>query len=211
MQLRLALALLGLEPLVALRGLGLALELLQLARDLITHVLQALQILSGIPDAALGLAPALLVNGDPGRFLQITPQILRTGLDEPRDRALLDNGVATRAQPRAQKDIGDIALTAARPVEVVVRLGVAGDLALDGDLAVGGVRAADAAVTVIEDELDRRLADRLARRRAIKDHVRHGLAAQVLRRALAHDPAHRVDDVGLAAAVGPDHGDHFPR
>ena len=32
----------------------------------------------------------------------------------------------------------------------------------------------------------------------------HGVAAQVLGGQLAHDPAHGVDDVRLAAAVGPD-------
>src|SRR5690606_18258314 len=39
--------------------------------------------------------------------------------------------------------------------------------------------------------------------RAGEDHVVHGLAAQVLGRLLAHTPADRIHDVGLAASVGP--------
>src|SRR3546814_15645103 len=36
----------------------------------------------------------------------------------------------------------------------------------------------------------------------------HRLAAQILGRALAHHPAYGVDDVRLAATVGPDHRRH---
>src|SRR5690606_30202630 len=38
--------------------------------------------------------------------------------------------------------------------------------------------------------------------------IRHRLAAQVLRRTLAHHPAHGIDDVGFAATVGADHRRH---
>src|SRR5262249_25205947 len=44
--------------------------------------------------------------------------------------------------------------------------------------------------------------------RAVEDDVRHGPPAEVLGALLAHAPADGVDDVGLAAAVGPDDPDH---
>ena len=67
-----------------------------------------------------------------------------------------------------------------------------------------GVLAAEGAVGVVEDQLDGGLADRFARIGAVEDNVRHRVATQVLGRAFAHDPAYRIDGVGLAAAVGTD-------
>src|SRR4029079_16129616 len=71
-------------------------------------------------------------------------------------------------------------------------------------------RAAGAALVVREHELDARAARGLPQVRAVEDHVLHRLAAQLARLALAEHPAHRVDDVGLAAAVGADDADELP-
>ena len=79
--------------------------------------------------------------------------------------------------------------------------------ALQRHLRVAGVLAGQLAVGVVEHQLDRRRADRLARAGAVEDDVGHRIAAQVLGRDLAHHPAHGVDDVGLAAAVGADDAD----
>ena len=46
---------------------------------------------------------------------------------------------------------------------------------------------------------------------AAEDHVLHRLAADRERRLLAHRPQHRVGDVGLARAVGPDDHAHAGR
>src|SRR3546814_11736224 len=61
------------------------------------------------------------------------------------------------------------------------------------------------------DLFDGRLRHRLARRRAGEDHVGQRVAAQAAGGPLAHHPAHRVDDVGLAAAVWADHPGHGGR
>src|SRR3546814_151961 len=79
------------------------------------------------------------------------------------------------------------------------------------DLVERRVLAGDGVVGVVEDQFDRRLRHRLARRRAGKDHVGQRVAAQAAGGALAHHPAHRVDDVGLAAAVRADHAGHVGR
>ena len=68
---------------------------------------------------------------------------------------------------------------------------------------------AGTAVGVIEYQLDGRCADRFATGRAIEDNVRHRLAAEVLGRALAHDPAYRIDDIDFAAAIGSDDTDEI--
>ena len=62
-------------------------------------------------------------------------------------------------------------------------------------------------VGVVKYQFDRGLADRLARAGAAEDHIGQGLAAQVFGRAFTHDPGHRVNDVGFAAAVRPDDAD----
>src|SRR5690606_9296786 len=54
-------------------------------------------------------------------------------------------------------------------------------------------------------------ADRLARTGPRKDHVGERITAQATGRALAHYPAHGIDDVGLAATVRTDDGSQVGR
>ena len=198
------LALLLLQRLVAARGHGLALQVADLLVELLAQVVQAIEVLAGVRDAALGLAAPLLVLGDAGRLLEEGAHVVGLGLDEARDHALLDDRVAAAAEAGAEEELRDVLAPAARAVDEVGRLAVAPDLALEGHLGVGGVGTGDRAVGVVEDELDRGGADGLAAAGAVEDHVGHVVAAQVLGGDLAHDPAHRVDDVGLAAAVRAD-------
>ena len=68
-----------------------------------------------------------------------------------------------------------------------------------------------AAIAVVEYQLDGSLAHRLAIDGAVKNHVGHGLATQILRGTFTHDPAHSVDNIGLATAIGADDGAHITR
>ena len=196
--------LVGLQRAVFLGRGGLALQVLKLFANLLAQVVQTLQVLARVAHTGFGLAPAFLVLGDAGRFFDEQPQLVRLGLDEARDHALLNDGVTARTQAGAKEQVLDVAAPAARTVEEVGRLTVAGHLALDRDLIEGRKLSSSPAVGVIEGQLDAGHADRLAAGTAVKDDVGHGLAAQHLGRTLAHDPAHRVDDIGLAAAVRPD-------
>ncbi len=90
-QLSLELTLLGLVFLVLLRGLGLPVQALELALQLLAQVGQARQVFLGAADAILGLATALLVLGDAGGFLDEVAQFLGLGLDQLADHALLDD------------------------------------------------------------------------------------------------------------------------
>ena len=195
---------LGPELAVALGGARLALQLLQLLLHLLAQVVEPLEVLARVADAVLGLAPALLVLGDAGRLLDEDAQLVGLGLYELADHALLDDGVAARAEASAEEDVDHVAPPAARAVEEVLRLAVTAHHPPDGDLGVLGVGAAEPALAVVEDELHRCLGDRLARARAREDDVGHGVAAQVPGGGLAHHPAHGVDHVRLAAAVGAD-------
>jgi hypothetical protein len=94
-------------------------------------------------------------------------------------------------------------------VDVIARLAVALQHALDRNVAVPRPLPADAAETVIEHQLDTRAIGRRPLRGAVEDDILHGFAAQVARLRFAQHPAHRVDDVRLAAAVRADHAEQL--
>jgi hypothetical protein len=112
--------------------------------------------------------------------------------------------VAARAEAGTEEQVSDVLAAAFRAVDEVGRIAVPRHQTLKRYFRIAGIRPGELAIAVVEHELDRTAADRLARPRSVEDHVGHGVAAQVLRGDLAHDPAHGVDDVGLAAAIRPD-------
>ena len=114
---------------------------------------------------------------------------------------MLDNGIAARAKTRAKKNILDVASSAACAVEQVVRLTVPAHFATNRDVCIGRVLSANTPVTVIKDQLNASGIVRFTGVRAVKDDVCEVLAAQLLCRAFAHDPAHGINDVRFAAAV----------
>jgi hypothetical protein len=158
-------------------------------------------------DAILGLAAALLVLGDAGRLFEEGAQLFGARFDHARDHTLLDDRVAARAEPGAEEQLGDVLAAAACAIQEVGRGPVARHDAFQRDLRVARVLAGKLAVRVVEHQLDRGRADRLARAGAVEDDVCHRVPAQVFRGDLAHHPADGVDDVGLAATVRTDDAD----
>jgi hypothetical protein len=203
-QFRRGFAFLFLQFAIALGGTGLALQMVELPRQFLAHVVQPFEVLFGVPYPRFRFAAALFVLRNAGRLFEIDAQVFRLRFDELADHALLDDRVAARTEPGAEEDVHDVAATTLRAVEEVGRLRVAGDLAADGDLRVFGVFAADAAVGVVEREFDAGEGGRLPRRRAVEDHVGQRFAAQLPRGAFAHHPTHRVDDVRFTTPVGTD-------
>ncbi len=161
--------------------------------------------------AGFRLAAPLLVLGDTGRFLDIDAQLFRLGLDESGNHALLNDGVGARAEAGAQENIRDVLAAAAYAVQKVIRLGFARHQSLDGDFRKLGILAPETTIRIIEDQLNGGLGNRLAGSRTIENHIRHGLAAQVLGGRLTHDPAHSVDDIRLATTIGANHGRQIGR
>ncbi len=188
----------------AARDGGLALQVADLLVHLLAEVVEALEVLACVRDPALGLPPALLVPGDPGSLLDEGAHVVGLGLDQARDHALLDDRVAAGAESGAEEQLCDVLAPAAGAVDEVGRRPVARHDTLERDLGEARISARDRAVRIVEDELDGRRPDRLAPAGSVEDDVAHRVAAQVLGGYLAHDPAHGVDDVGLAAAVGTD-------
>src|SRR5690606_21045165 len=211
LQLGLELTFLGLPGLVLLGSLRLAMQVRQLTLQLLAQVGQTLEVLMGTADAILGFAPALLVFGDAGGLFDEQAELVGLGLDELGNHALFDDRIAARPQPGAEEDVGNVPAAAFGTVEEVLVLPFPGHLAAAGDLVVAGVFALEGTVAVVEDQRDGGLTYRLAGVGAVEDDVGHRHATQVLRRALAHDPAHRINDVGLAKAIGPHHCRHIAR
>src|SRR6185437_9518251 len=193
-----------LQLLPAFSGTRLPVEMIELLLDFLAHVAHAVQVLACGLDAAFGLLAAFLVARDARGLFQVHAQLFRVRLDDVGNDALLDDRVTARTQAGAEEQVGDVTPAAAHAVEEIVRLRIAPDHALDRNLVVTRVLAADRAVGIVEDQLDHGLPDRLASGRTGKDHVGQRLATQAAGRALAHHPADRVDDVGLAATVGAD-------
>jgi len=191
--------------------LGLSLQLDDLVAQLVADVLDPGEVLAGVGEAVLGLAAALLVFGDAGRLLEEEAQLLGLGLDDARDHALLDDGVGARTQAGAHEKVDHVAPAHVHIVDVVGRLAVAVEHALDGDLGILRPLAAGAALGIVEMQLDAGAADGLALAGAVEDDVLHGLAAQGGGLGLAEHPAHGVDHVGFAAAVGADHAHELAR
>jgi len=200
-----------LESLVALGDLGLRLELFELGGQFAQDVLDPGHVLARVGQAVLGLAAALLVARHARGLFQEHAQFVGPGLDDARDHALADDGVAARAQAGAQEDVMDVAATDLLVVDEIAAGAVAGQYPLDGDLAVLAPLPGRPALGIVEHQFDRGPRRRLAVDRAVEDHVLHGLAAQLGGLGFTQDPAHGIDDVGLSAAIGTHHADQLAR
>ena len=105
-------------------------------------------------------------------------QLFGLGLDDAGNHSLLDDGVGARTQARAEKQVVDVAATDRDIVDVVRRIAVSGQDALDRDLRILPPLAADPALAVVEVQFDGRAPDGLALARAVENDVLHRLAAK---------------------------------
>jgi len=83
-----------LELAVSLRCAGLALQTAQVFTHLVAQIGQPRQVVAGVLDSSLGFAAPFLVLGNARRLFQMCPNFLRPGIDDFRNHALLDNGIA---------------------------------------------------------------------------------------------------------------------
>ena len=186
---------------VALGLGGLVLDRAQLLALLFELHVHLLEVDPRAFEPALRLAPLRLVAADAGGFLEDHPAFLGVRLDEPLDLALLDDAVGVHADAGIHEELADVAEAAGLAVEEVFGLAAAVEAARDADL---GVLAREHAAVVEETQAGLGVAERAAGRGAAEDHFGHLRRADGAGALLAQDPAHRVHDVALAAAVRPD-------
>ncbi len=197
-----------LELLVALGGFGLGLEMFEARAQFATDVAKAFQVLLGMADTLLGLAAPLLVAGDPSGLFHEQLEIGGAGLHQPADGALFDDGVTAGPKAGAEEKVGHVLAAALLAVDLVVIGAVAQHFAAHRDLGKAAELAGYPVVGIVEHQLHRGAAMGAAVDGAVEDDVGHVLAAQMAGGALPQHPAHGVDDVGFAAAVGAHHGGH---
>ncbi len=192
------------DVLVAAGLADLLFQALQLGVQRDQHIVQSLKVVLRRAQAQFGLVAARMQAGDAGSFLDQQAAVARLGVDQRADAALADQRRRTRACGLVGEQDLHIACAHVATVHAIGRallaLDAAGDFQLVGivELAGGGT------VGVVEAEEDFRGIARGAVGGAAEDNVVHRAAAHLLGRGLAHDPAQRLDKVGLAAAVRAD-------
>jgi hypothetical protein len=160
------------------------------------QVLEPGEVGLGLPELALGVAPADVQARDPGRFLEHHPPLGGLGGDHRGDLALADQRRAVRAGRRVGEHQRHVLRAHVAAVDAVGAARAALDPAGHHELLAFGVgwRGSTTSAKSRGGTL----------RGAGEDHVVHPARAHRLGRSLAHDPADRLEQVGLAAPVGPD-------
>src|SRR5690606_1438622 len=113
-----------------------SLQLFELPAELAQNILDPGEILAGVLETVGGFTPAFLVARHVGRFFQEDTQLFRARLEDARDHALADDGVATRAQSGAQKDVVDVAAPDLLVIDVVAAGAVTGQDTTDCNFGV---------------------------------------------------------------------------
>jgi hypothetical protein len=157
---------------------------------------------------ALGLLLVRLELGNARRLLDEVTPLFGLGRDDESDAALLDDRVGLGAHARAQEERRDVHQADRGLVDQVGAVAIAIEPTGDRDLRIVAVLDRHRSVVVLEGERHFGEAVGTTHLRAVEDDVVHVLAAQMLGGLLAHGPAHRVDDVGLPAAIGADDAGH---
>ena len=111
---------------------GLRVEAGQLRSEFDADVFDAGKVLARIGDAALGLAPPFTILGYARGLLQKNPQLLGPRLDDAGNHALLDDRVGTRPEAGPEEQIVNVAAAYRNIVDVVGRVAIAREHALDG-------------------------------------------------------------------------------
>ena len=136
------------------------------------------------------------------RLLHEPPPLVGLGQQDLLHLALADHGVHLAAEAGVGQELHHVQPPHLGPVQVVLALAVAVEPPHHRHLVeLDRQRAA----LVVEHQLDLADAGRLAHVGSAEQHVLSGRGPQLGRRLHGHRPLQGVGDVGLAAAVGPDH------
>ncbi len=190
------------QGVVVARRDRLALEGADLAADLAHEVAQALEVLLGGRQPALGALTAPPVLEHAGGLFDDGPAVLGSGVEDRVELALPDDHVLLAPDPRVAQELLDVEEPARGPVDGV--LAVAGAKQRAGDGHLGHVNG-ELPRGVVDGEGDLGAPEGGTRSGPGEDDVFHLLGAQRARALGAEHPRDGVDHIGLAAAVRADH------
>ena len=168
---------LGLQIAILLRHHGLAFESSDLTLEFATNVVDTGDVLARIFEPALGFLAPFLVLGDASRLFEEATQFFWLRLDDARNHALADDRVGTRPQASAEEEIDHVAAAHVQVIDVVAGIALAVENALDRYFGILVPLAGNAALMVVEKQLDARPSHFLATARALEDHVLDRLTA----------------------------------
>ena len=194
---------------IARGNLGLAFQALHLRGQLGLDVVHTGEVFASIAEATFGLLAPLLVARDACGLFEEHAQLFRLGLDDARDHALLDHRIGAGPEAGAKEHVENVATPHRLIVDVVAGADIALHHALHRQLGVLAPLPGSTAAGVVEHQLHAGACDGLALAATVEDDVVHRFAAQRGRLAFAQHPAHGVNHVGLAAAVGADNADEL--
>ena len=195
------------SPRELLRALGrgrLQRQRAQPLAHLVLDVARPLDLRRDARELQLGAVPAPLELAEAGRLLDERAPILGPRGEDGVDLALRDDRVHRAAEPDVGEQLDEVGAPHRRAVDEVLPLAAAHEAALDRDLAEVELLA-EAAVLVVEDELDLAVLGRRPVAAAGEEDVVGLLGAHLGRRQRARRPDDRVGDVRLPRAVRSDH------
>ncbi len=180
----------------------LAFEGTDLAAHLAQQVPEAVEVLFGGGQAALGPLPSAPVLQDPGGFLDDGATVLGSGIENGAQLALAHDHVLLTSHPGVRQHLLDVEEAAGLAVDGVLALAGPEERAGDRDL---GQPAREPTRAVVDGE--RHLGPPQLRPvgGAGEDDVLHLRRAHRARSLCAEHPGHGVDHVGLPTAVRADH------
>ena len=184
---------------------GLLPQSLHLAAELADHILDAGEVGFGRLQPEFRLVAAGVQTGDARGIFQHAAALLRLGLNDLADLAL----VHQRRRPRAGRRIGEqklhVAGTYVAAVDAIDRARLTLDPARDFQKLAIVDRGRCRAIGIVDRHHHFGVVARRPVARAREDHRIHVGGAQRLVRGLAHRPAQCFDQVRLAATVRTDH------
>src|SRR5690606_9994988 len=136
-------------------------------------------------------------------------QFLGPGFDKAIDHALADNGVAARPKTRSQEDVVNVTPPDLLIIDKIAAGAVPGQYPPDGDFRIRAPLSGGPPFGIIKNQFDGRASGGLAIARTVENYILHGLATQFRGLGFAQHPAHRVDNIGLPAAIGPHHANQL--
>ena len=172
--------------------------------DLVLDVARPLDLRRDPCELQLGAVPASLELPETCGLLDERPPVLGPRREDGVDLALRDDRVHRSTEPDVGEQLDEVGAPHGRAVDEVLALAAADEAALDRDLAEVEL-VAEAAVLVVEDELDLAVLGGRAIAAAGEEDVVGLLGAHLRRRQRARRPDDRVGHVRLPGAVRSDH------